>query len=329
MARGDYLKALIRAHSEGDTERFFTVALQLAAQEAKQGHTRFAKELRDLVDEGKGIARRRSTEQLVPPAKMAQPRGELVGLLDVDYPTTKLSHMVLEEQQREKIERILLEQIRRSELRGYGLQPIRRLLLVGPPGTGKTMTAAALAGELRLPLFTIRLDGLISKYLGETAAKLRLVFDAIQKSRGVYLFDEFDAIGTERVSRNDVGEIRRVVNSFLQFLESDVHDSLVIAATNHPQLLDRALFRRFDITIQYSLPSRVVVEKVMRTCLSMLDTSNLNWESVIQSASGLSHAEIVRACEDAAKIAILSGRNFVDTNEILRALDERHRLLNL
>ena len=104
--------------------------------------------------------------------------------------------------------------------------------MIGPPGTGKTMSASALAGEFNLPLFEIRLDGLITKYMGETAAKLRLVFDAIAEMRGIYLFDEFDSIGAQRSMMNDVGEIRRVLNSFLQFIEQDKSDSLILAATN-------------------------------------------------------------------------------------------------
>jgi SpoVK/Ycf46/Vps4 family AAA+-type ATPase len=155
-----------------------------------------------------------------------------------------------------RLERVLTEQRERDRLREHGFSPMRKLLLVGPPGTGKTMTAAALAGEMGLPLFSIQLDGLITKYMGETAAKLRLVFDAIQSTRGVYLFDEFDALGGERGSKNDVGEIRRVLNSFLQFLEQDDSDSIVLGATNHVGLLDRALFRRFDAVLEYSLAHR-------------------------------------------------------------------------
>jgi len=154
--------------------------------------------------------------------------------------------MALDPPLHSRIKRVLLEQTQRDKIRHHGFAPMRKLLLIGPPGTGKTMTAAVLAGETALPLLTIQLDALITKYMGETAAKLRMVFDAIEQTRGVYLFDEFDALGGRRAERNDVGEIRRVLNSFLQFLERDESDSLVIAATNHPELLDRALFRRFD-----------------------------------------------------------------------------------
>jgi SpoVK/Ycf46/Vps4 family AAA+-type ATPase len=185
------------------------------------------------------------------------------------------------------------------------------------------MTAAALAGELGLPLFTIQLDGLITKYLGETAAKLRLIFDAIQQTRAVYLFDEFDALGGERAARNEVGEIRRVLNSFLQFLELDESDSLIVAATNHPQLLDRALFRRFDAVIEYAPPSREVADRLVRARLSLLDTSQVDWQTVYEALQGLSHADLARACEQAAKNAILAHHRRAETADVVDAMHER------
>jgi SpoVK/Ycf46/Vps4 family AAA+-type ATPase len=200
---------------------------------------------------------------------------------------------------------------------------MRKLLLVGPPGTGKTMTAAALAGELGLPLFGIQLDGLITKYMGETAAKLRVVFDAIQATRGVFLFDEFDALGGERGSKNDVGEIRRVLNSFLQFLEQDESESIVLGATNHASLLDRALFRRFDAVLEYALPTTVIATRVMRARLALLDTSTIDWRDVAKAAEGLSHAEITMACDLAAKNAILDHTTAVREVELVAALAER------
>lgn len=325
MAKADHLKALIRAHAEGDNERFYAVALQVAAQAARQGHTKFAQEVRDLVDQAKARGKTLPGGQQTRPVAIIQPRGELAGLLAAAYPTTRLVDMALDEAVRRRIERVLIEQRDRGLLRSHGLEPIRKLLLIGPPGTGKTMTAGVLAGELGLPLFTIQLHGLITKYLGETAAKLRLIFDAIQETRAVYLFDEFDALGGERASRNEVGEIRRVLNSFLQFLELDDSDSLIVAATNYPQLLDRALFRRFDSVIAYLLPSRAVAEKVMRARLALLDTERVDWQKVLDAADGLSHADLTRACEHAAKNAFLERRAYVETGEIVEALDELRR----
>jgi len=219
MGNKDQVKALVRSHAEGDDERFYAIAMQVAAQAARQGHTSFAQELRDLVDQAKARTKTVAFGMRTKPVPVVKPRGELAGLLTATYPTTRLVDMALDEAVGSRIDEVLLEQRQRDRIREHGLSPLRRLLLIGPPGTGKTMTTAALAGELGLPLFTIQLDGLITKYLGETASKLRPIFDATQETRAVFFFDEFDALGGERAARNEVGEIRRVLNSFLQFLE--------------------------------------------------------------------------------------------------------------
>jgi len=323
MAKADQIKALIRSHAEGDDTRFYAVAMQVAAQAARNGHGKFAQELRELVDRAKERAKAAASTPGPKPIPMAQPRGELAGLLTVGYPKTRIADMALEDELHQRIERVLVEQRQRDRIREHGFAPLRKLLLVGPPGTGKTMTAAALAGELGLPLFTIQLDGLITKYMGETAAKLRLVFDAIQGTRGVYLFDEFDALGGQRGGANDVGEIRRVLNSFLQFLEMDDSDSLVIGATNHVKLLDRALFRRFDAVLDYALPSKEIATKVMQARLGLLDTADIDWSDAAAAAETLSHAEITHACEQAAKNAILEHTTKVRNDELVIALKDR------
>jgi SpoVK/Ycf46/Vps4 family AAA+-type ATPase len=328
MAKADYIKALIRSHAEGDEERFYAIAMQVAAQEARQGHTRFAQELRDLVDKARTRKQAALSHQQTRPVPIVQPRGELAGLLTAAFPKVRLADMALDDRVRSRVERIIVEYRQRMALREYGLGPLRKLLLLGPPGTGKTMTATVLAGELGLPLFAIQLDGLITKYLGETAAKLRLIFEAIEETRAVYLFDEFDALGSERAARNEVGEIRRVLNSFLQFLEQDDSESLIVAATNHPQLLDRALFRRFDSAVEYPLPSPACAEQVLRARLALLDTKGVNWPKVLAEVEGLSHADLTRAGEQAAKDAILSNRLRVETADIIEALKERQRAQN-
>lgn len=323
MATADQVKALIRSHADGDDTRFYAIAMQVAAQAARTGHGKFAQELRELVDQVKARAKAVEPVRAPKPVPLAQPRGELSGLLTVGYPKTRVSDMALTDTLRARLDRVLTEQRERERLRAHGFAPMRKLLLVGPPGTGKTMTAAALAGELGLPLFSIQLDALITKYMGETAAKLRLVFDAIRSMRGVYFFDEFDALGSERGTKNDVGEIRRVLNSFLQFLEQDDSDSLVLGATNHVALLDRALFRRFDAVLEYTLPSEEIAMRVMRGRLTLLDTSNVEWHAATKAAEGLSHAEIAMACEQAAKDAILAHTTSVRDSELASALQER------
>lgn len=323
MATADQVKALIRSHADGDDARFYAIAMQVAAQAARSGHGKFAQELRELVDQVKARSKAIEPVRGPKPVPLAQPRGELAGLLTVGYPKTRVGDMALTGALRTRLDRVLTEQHERERLRSHGFSPMRKLLLVGPPGTGKTMTAAALAGELGLPLFSIQLDALITKFMGETAAKLRLVFDAIQSTRGVYLFDEFDALGGERGTKNDVGEIRRVLNSFLQFLEQDDSDSIVLGATNHVGLLDRALFRRFDAVLEYSLPTEEIATRVMRGRLALLDTSNIEWHVAAKAAEGLSHAEIAMACEHAAKNAILDHSTTVRDSELVAAIRER------
>lgn len=324
MATADQLKALIRSHADGDDTKFYSVALQVAARAARGGQSRFAQELRDMVDALRKEPGRRSAR----PIPVTQPRGELAGLLAVVYPSTRMADLVLEPSVRKRLDRVLLEQRQRDNLRAKGFRPSRRLLLIGPPGTGKTMTASALAAELRLPLFLIRLDGLITKFMGETAAKLRLVFDALSETRGVYLFDEVDALGGERTRANDVGEIRRVLNSFLQFLEQDESESLLVAATNHPHLLDRAIFRRFDAVIEYPMPTPDVTKEVIRNRLANVSLDRIAWSQVTKAGAGLSHADITLAAEQAAKDAILEKRTQVTTGNLVSALREQQTRSN-
>ncbi len=322
MATAQQVKALLRSYSEGDSEHFASVALQIAAHAARTGKGRLAQELRDLVDE---IKQKQQAGKIGGPVPIARPRGELAGLVSVAYPKTRLSEMVLGPQTRGSLERVAREYRNQAKLRSHGLSARRKLLLIGPPGCGKTMTASALAGELKLPMFSVQLHGLITKYMGETAAKLHMIFDAMGETRGIYLFDEFDAIGADRGAKNDVGEIRRVLNSFLQFLEQDDSDSMIIGATNYVAMLDEALFRRFDDVIHYGRPDAEQVDQLIRNRLQSLLAKRLSWKQLREAALGLSHAEIGRACDDAAKDYILNERKQIDTAMMVAVLKERRR----
>lgn len=325
MASASQLKALLKSHLEGDEQRFFSVAMQVAAHEAKLGHGQLAEELRALLDEAKrhaGVQRRDDSS----PVPISRPRGDLADLLAVSYPKARLSQMVLEETLAEQLHRVIREQRHAPRILEHGLSPRRKLLLVGSPGTGKTLTASALAGELGLPLFQVRLDGLLTKYMGETASKLRQIFDAIEKTRGVYFFDEFDAIGSQRGLTNDVGEIRRVLNSFLQMIEQDRSHSLILAATNHPEILDYALLRRFDDVLHYALPSVEHVAALLRTRLSSLTAKGIRWSNVAHVGLGLSYAEVNRAAEEVQKETLMGRKGLIRATDIQRTLLERQEV---
>ena len=317
MASAAQLKALLESHLEGDEDRFLSVAMQVAAHAARRGHGKLAVELRDLIDQRK---QRRGMPSLV---SISQPRGELADLLAVSNPKRRINDMVMERVLAESLARVLREQRAAAHLVEQGLAPRRKLLLFGPPGTGKTMTASVLAGELGLPLFQVRLDGLITRYMGETATKLRQVFDATSRSRGVYFFDEFDAIGSDRGGANDVGEMRRVLNSFLLMIENDRSQSLIVAATNHPRILDGALFRRFDDILHYKLPDDEQAMALLRTRLKTRVAACARWDALGQAARGLSHAEIVRAANDAIKDALIRGSGMCSESDIHAMLEER------
>lgn len=314
-ASAEHIKALVRSHASGDDAGFYAIALQVAAKAARQGHGRLASDLKETID----ASRREPTAAQI--TSIAQPRGELAELVIATYPEVKLRDLVGADALLDQVKLVLSEQRQRLALIERGFPPAHRLLLEGPPGTGKTMTAAVIAHELSLPLLTIRLDGLLSKFLGETASKLRTVFDAVAAQRAVYLFDEFDALGGDR-SGNDVGEARRILNSFLVFLEGASPASIVIAATNHRSILDKALFRRFDMVIDYELPDSAHAGLVMKARLGPI-ARGVRWTSVSTKAAGLSHAELVKAAEAAAKQAIMRGDTHVTVADLNTALAAR------
>lgn len=322
MTKQAQVLALVRSFAERDDARFETVALQVAQEAAQAGRRKLADQIRQLITDAREKAAPAITRS-GGPIPVVRPKGELAGLLSVHYPLTRFEHMVLDEGTLAKLSRIVDEHRNRDKLAKHGLKPRRKFLLVGPPGTGKTLSAAALAGELGLPLFTILLDGVINRYMGETSSKIRLVFDAMKETRGVYFFDEVDALATKRLIDNDVGEARRTLNSILQMLDDDDSDALVIAATNHAGLLDPAMFRRFDAAIEYAVLPRGMIREVFTKALHPFDIAGIDWQSVEAEAEGLSQAELVRIAEDAARDAVLNHEAILGTETLLSAITER------
>lgn len=312
MAKADYLISLIKAHYNDEPERFTTLALQIASHEAKIGHTRVAREIKQIIDQAR--SKKYQTKSF---------SKDLEGLIEIHHSIFRKSDIITSPNTQSKINRIIREYVQRDKLRKHNLENRRKILLSGPPGTGKTLTASILANEIKLPLYRVMMDKMVTKFMGETSAKLRQVFDAIQQQKGVYLFDEFDAIGGERGRDDDVGEMRRVVNSFLQFIEQDESDSLIIAITNNKSLLDQALFRRFDDVILYHLPDEEEKRALLKNKLSSFK-NKIDFDRLLPQINGLSHAEISLACLDAIKETILDENQEMSNELLIQAIEDRN-----
>lgn len=322
MASSEQLKALVQSHLEKDDDRFMSIALQVAAHEARSGHGKLAQELRDIVE----IAKKRASINKNAAISIAKGIQDTNGLLVASQPRYKLVDLIAKDNLKNRLERLIREQRFMTKLKTHGLSPRRKVLLVGPPGTGKTFTASILAGELDYPLFQVRLDALITKFMGESSAKLRQVFDAINDVRGVYFFDEFDALGSQRNSDNDVGEARRILNSFLQMIEQDDSNSLIICATNHIEILDNALFRRFDDVIRYELPEEEEIIILFKNKLGPFVPKNFPWKKLPDISKGLSSAEITRAAEESIKEMLIHGQEKITLNSVEVAILDRKNM---
>lgn len=313
MATGEHLKLLVKSHYESE-DRFRTRVLQISAYEANKGHTNLAKELKDILDNTKNSSKKSITFD-----------NNLSDLIECSLSDTKMNEMILSPEIKQKITRIITEYNSKEKLKKYGLTNRRKILLCGAPGTGKTMTASVLANKLNLPLCTIMMDKMMTKYMGESGAKLRQIFNTIEEYKGVYLFDEFDAIGSERSLDNDVGEIRRILNSFLQFIENDKSESLIIAATNNPKMLDQALFRRFDDIIYYMAPEKKEIIKMIKNKIIEFESEDLNYDQIAENIISLSYADISKICNDAIKEVILDNKTKITTNILLKHIEDKRK----
>jgi SpoVK/Ycf46/Vps4 family AAA+-type ATPase len=312
VATADQIKSLIRAHNNNDEEKFKTVVLQIAAYEARLNHEILARELKKLVE------------------SKANARSSIINfnktqdnpMLTMSFPTNRLEDLIVSDAIYDRIKKILNEFKNKNKLRSYGMCNRRKILIEGKPGTGKTFTASVIASELGLPLYIVQMDKMVTKFMGETSAKLRQVFDSVDSTIGVYFFDEFDAIGADRNLDNEVGEMRRILNSFLQFIEQDSSESIIVAATNNQGLLDQALFRRFDDVLHYSMPTEGEVKRLYEYKLTVYQNDFIPSDQLIEESLALSHAEIVKVCEDAIKDSILND-SIITQSKIINIVKEK------
>jgi SpoVK/Ycf46/Vps4 family AAA+-type ATPase len=320
MAASEMIQELIRAHVEGNPKRFRTVALQLAAREARNGHRVMAGRIRDLVD-AESIPAPAQSASPAAPTPIARPSEDLRSVLASAYPKERLADIVLVGDLVQVLPRILVEHRSRQLLDRFGLAPRRRVLLHGPPGCGKTLAAAVLAGELGLPLMRVRIETLFSRYLGQTAALLTAVFEEMGRVRGVFLFDEFDALGRQRFASNDVGEASRVVSTFLQLVDADDSEAIIVAATNGAEEIDRATFRRFDDVALVPLPSVTAIDELLRLRTRGHKIPSSRLKRVAESLDGLSFSEVDRTVTEALKTMVLDGRRRLASADLMVAVE--------
>ncbi len=316
--KADILKLLLQSHASGDEASFRKAALQLAASESSAGHLRVADEIREIV------ARMPPTGGQRPRAviDIAAPRGELADILEGGHRDERLRDIILSGGVRDLLLRVISENRSRDRLERFGVSPRRRLLFHGAPGCGKTLAAAVLAGEMGLPLMTVRFDALFSRFLGATAVQLRAIFAEMPRRPGVYLFDEFDSVAKARGDAQDVGEMNRVVTAFLQLIDADVSGSILVAATNHVELLDRAVFRRFDAIVPFEKPNRAQLAELLLLRVGNLGLTEDQAVELATEAEGWSFADAARACDDAIRTMALADRVAITQGDIVDALED-------
>ncbi len=318
MATAKLLRQLIKTGTEGNQDAFKRVSEQLIQEERAKNHYLLANDLEKIL-----YGRRNSGGAVNSPLtdRIPKDKERNLPLLQIKEAVRRMEDVVLSDENASLLNELLQEHHRAEALQSYGLYPADRLLFCGPPGCGKTLTAEVLASELGLPLAIVRIDSVVSSLLGETAANLRQVFDFIATTPMVVLFDEFDALAKERADTAEHGELKRVVNAFLQMLDAYEGKSILVAATNHERILDAAIWRRFDEVLVFESPN---LEQLRR--LLSIKLRGLRREFEIEDAritsmfKGMSHADVERVLRRAAKDMVLTGKEFLSERHLQSAI---------
>ncbi len=325
MASGKVLRQLIRAGAEGDTSAFKAASQSIIEEERQKQHHLLANDLERLLY-GAQMGVSAGTRRLQKVSELPANKDNGLALLEERAVVREEKDIVLSDDTRTSLSEIVHEHNRADVLRSFGLQPAQKLLFCGPSGCGKTLAAEIIAHSLSLPLVVVRLDSVISSFLGETASNLRKVFDYVSQHAVVALFDEFDALAKDRGDAADHGELKRSVNAVLQMLDSYRGESLLIATTNYESLLDQAVWRRFDETLRFELPNLEQIKRLLALKLSGIrrevDTDEHELANLFK---GMSHADIERVLRRAVKEMILSGREFLQRSHIDEALKREYR----
>ncbi len=308
MARADLLLDLVEAERRGDRDRFRVLVESVIAEERANQHHLVADRLSELITTtGQNHIR-------------DDHAAAIRDLLQEIVPSRRLSEIELAPVPRRVVLELVEEQKRADLLRSYGIEPRHRLLLSGPPGNGKTSVAEAIAAELMLPFYVIRYEGVVSSFLGETAARLDNAFDFARTRRCVLFFDELDTIAKERADEHETGEIKRVVSTLLLQIDRLPAHVIFVGATNHHELLDRAASRRFQIQAELDTPSRAQATRFLERLAARLGGDlGFTPRTLAEKLAGASYAELEEFALDVRRRAILE----IPENNLRRIVKER------
>lgn len=324
MANGKILRQLIKAGASGDSEAFRRASEAVIQDERQKQHHLLANDLEQILYGDHLKPAKHSGRGALPIPPVDKERG--LPLLDIRQAHRSLEEMVLPEAGYAAVEELLEEHRRADVLRSYGMKPAGKVIFHGPPGCGKTLAAEVIAFELDMPLAIVRLDALVSSFLGETAANLRKVFDFIAEHQMVVLFDEFDAIGKERSDSAEHGELRRVVNAVLQMMDVYQGKSLILAATNHEQILDNAIWRRFDESIDFPLPNQEQIKQILSLKLRGVRRQfEVDDKSLLDLFKNRSGSDLERVVRRAVKRMILRSQEFLTIKDLKQAAEKESK----
>jgi SpoVK/Ycf46/Vps4 family AAA+-type ATPase len=323
MARGEIIRKLFQSFSRNEREGFYSAAMELIEDEKSKNHNLLARDLEKILLNGHSnkLLANNTLHRNYPEVPKDKETG--LPLIDIKLFDLTWNFVILEKENLKVLQRVTLENRKKEILEVYGLHPKSKLLFCGPPGCGKTLTAKVVSGVLGIPLVYVNLAAVFSSYLGETATNLKKIFDYVDKGEWVVLFDEFDAIARERNNSNEHGEVKRLVNSLLQLMDTSNSNSLFIAATNHESLLDNAIWRRFDEILFFDKPDVELRKLLLKQYLSAIRHTNINIESIAAKLDSTTGADIERICIDAIKTVILRGDHEI-TNVDLTVSIERY-----
>jgi SpoVK/Ycf46/Vps4 family AAA+-type ATPase len=326
--RSELLKSLFTAYAEKDDTRFLDTANEIISNETKKNHTLLAKDLKKVLNGRNQINFKTDSISKRFKDNIPIPRDSERGfpLLEIREYHCSFNDLVLNRDVSEKLTTLVDEFQHKEIFKSYGLKPKQKILFCGPPGTGKTLSAKVISSELNFPLVYIRFDSIVSSYLGETATNLTKIFDFIDKGEWVVLFDEFDIIGKKRDDPYEHGEIKRVVNNFMQMLDNFKGGSLIIAATNHPQLLDTAIWRRFNDILYFDMPDSERRKDIFNKYLKVFERAdNLDIENFSNMTDEFSPADISQVCEEALRRVILQNKKEISNDEVNWAIEQQVR----